>query len=305
MTEFSGHVVELRTEYQRETAISLIDATAVETVWLGATDETKTSEWRWLTDNNLANMHADWSNPGELGPPDDGQHCTVIDHTHLIYDRHCSNAYASMCQKYIGNPCDEVLPGAEYYDGACFKAVAENMTVDVAQSSDLDASAASRIFVVSPSHCRLSCAIYLRWSRSSLVFSLNSPVGSDVNIALGVTKSPPDDKFRWLSTGDQVDATDWLIETLANAAGTVSGINSRTVAVMAGISNWKWTEQADTTRVEAICQKGLRSRRLGNPLPFSLCSLGDNRLELLPILVAVPSKADMCLQFIFSTTSDH
>ncbi|KAK3793656.1 hypothetical protein RRG08_025163 [Elysia crispata] len=40
-----------------------------------------------------------------------------------LHDRACVMSYNSICQKNIDNPCDDVLPGAEYCTGSCFKAV--------------------------------------------------------------------------------------------------------------------------------------------------------------------------------------
>ncbi|GFS16029.1 macrophage mannose receptor 1 [Elysia marginata] len=238
LAEFGGHVAELRTEYQRQTVISLRDAYAVHNVWLGASDEPVEKEWRWLSDNDHANLPRDWWRPGQPNNEGGEAHCLVMSSSSLLFDRRCFLPYATTCQKYIDNPCDELLPGAEYYNGSCFKAVAENMTIDAAQERCEDMGA----FLAEPYSADL---------KEFLMMFAGMNFSPDVNIVFGLTKTPLEENFRWLSTGDPVNATNWQIKTSAN----VSNKNSSTVAMMTGSSNWQWTEESDEVQAHVICQK--------------------------------------------------
>ncbi|GFS16064.1 macrophage mannose receptor 1 [Elysia marginata] len=202
LTQFGGHVAELRTEYQRQTVMSLIDATGARIVWIGASDEANEEEWLWLSNNDHAHIHSEWWASLQPDNHNGVEHCLVMELTQLR-DRSCSKTYSTTCQKYIGNPCDGVLSGAEYYNGSCFKAVVENMTIDVAQDRCENMGA----FLAEPNSADL---------KEFLALFAGMSFSQGENVLLGLTMTPPDDKFRRLSTGDSVDTTNWLIGTLSD-----------------------------------------------------------------------------------------
>ncbi|KAK3793657.1 hypothetical protein RRG08_025164 [Elysia crispata] len=116
---------QLMTE-MRQTATTLLEAAGFisyfSTAWLGATDLVEETVWRWLSNNDLAEIPEDWWNPSYPYDYDKGENCLAM-RSQTLHDRACVMSYNSICQKNIDNPCDDVLPGAEYCTGSCFKAV--------------------------------------------------------------------------------------------------------------------------------------------------------------------------------------
>ncbi|KAK3706219.1 hypothetical protein RRG08_038482 [Elysia crispata] len=265
-TEPNRHLAELRTEYQRQTTMTLFIEAGVGSIWLGASDQAQATIWRWESNGDLLVIPRHWWGPNEPGNRAGIDHCLVMGSNQLLYDRDCKISYPSICQKSIGNPCDDVLPGAEYYNGSCFKAVKDSLTIDGAQEHCEGMGA----FVAEP---------FTEDLLDFLTLFAGMNFGSDMNVLLGLTRTSLDNHFRWLSNDLQVTASNFA-DSDSDSFSDDDDEFVRTSVVMAGSSNWKWYEVKDTFQAETICQKVIPvySHSYLATLPDSALTVTDSAL---------------------------
>ncbi|GFO24779.1 hypothetical protein PoB_005128400, partial [Plakobranchus ocellatus] len=102
--------------------------------WLGAKTQPGKANLVWETDQESVNVSNDWWAHQAAPQISEGQiSCLVINTESSLDILSCDSAQHYICQIYVGNPCAEFLPGAEYYSDTCFLPIAESLTFEKAR----------------------------------------------------------------------------------------------------------------------------------------------------------------------------
>ncbi|GFN87596.1 hypothetical protein PoB_001410200, partial [Plakobranchus ocellatus] len=131
----------------------------------------------------------------------------------------------------VGNPCDRVLPGSEYHDGFCFLPVARHLSLDQAQTRCAEDGG----FLAEPRTESL---------RDFLTVFAGMMFDPDVQVILGATRTPPESRYRWLTSG----------QLLTDGPADNSSTDLLRAVYMDGPAGWEWTTATADTIGYFICQ---------------------------------------------------
>ncbi|RUS83227.1 hypothetical protein EGW08_008991, partial [Elysia chlorotica] len=272
-SESSGHLAELRTNYQMDTAGALVMGRVSKSVWIGATDLVQESVYQWFSNGDKADIPASWWAWGE--PTDQStitidEDCIAMNFYGKLQDQSCGLFGALICQKDVGNLCDGVFPGAEYYNGSCYMPVLDTLTIDGAQERCESLNA----YVAEPNTAGEMAFLKML---ASMSFS------SSTSVMLGLIKTSGSNGTAYLemSTGHQ--ATDFKTLGAIMISTDLFKQAEREVVVMSGPLSWELTTMLDSESAHSICEKGLSvipvySHAYLATLPDSALSVTDHAL---------------------------
>ncbi|GFO22381.1 mannose receptor c type 1 [Plakobranchus ocellatus] len=230
--EGKSSLAEMRTEDHRDQLLQFMkDFNG--SVWLGARGSNTDLRYHWLTDNVTLSVPTDWwvsETAGSLTATTTD--ClTLNSNSRHLWTVLCSEQLDGfICEKRTQNPCEYILPGAEYFEDKCFLPIEEK--VDFCKAKQMCEEKGSSL--VEPT------------TRDLINFLKNQVRG-----LFCCSKSSGSSHFSWLSSGDLLNVTDWDEDEPKGES------NQHLVVHMVGSANWSWHALDVETIGSPMCQKDI------------------------------------------------